>query len=40
MIILAQKNKNNKRLLIIKNINKIIIIEVIKLLSIIDLNSK
>lgn len=35
MIIFAKKGRNNKRLLIIKNINKIAMIEVSKVLSII-----
>lgn len=40
MIILAQKSRNNERQLIIENINKIAIVEVAKVLSIINLNNK
>lgn len=37
---LAQKNRNNKRLLAIKNINKTLVAKVIKILNIINLKNK
>lgn len=40
MIISAEKCRNNEKLLAIKNINKIGMAEVIKVLSAINLNSK
>lgn len=40
MIILAKKNRNNKKLLIIENINKTVIAKIIKILNTINLNNK
>lgn len=40
MIIFTQKDKDNKELLTIENINKIIVVEVIKMSSVIDLEHK
>lgn len=40
IIILTEKNRNNKGLLVIENIEKIVITEVAKILNAIDLNSK
>lgn len=40
MIILAKKSRNNKERLAIKNIDKAAIIEIAKMLSVIDFDSK
>lgn len=40
MIISAQKDRNNERLLVIKNIDKIRIAEIIKILNTINFNDK
>lgn len=40
IIILIKRNRNNKRLLIIKNIDKIIILKISKILSFNNFNNK